>query len=90
MVPGLWCGVWSSRGCHTRSALQREDFHQRIRDFMTHIPTLRKVVFVWARCWVSIPTRIIGVDLDNLPHSINRPGDTSDGWGNPNGGYYYW
>ena len=68
------------RICYTRDTLLRQDLHQRVRDILAATPKLRQVTLMWARCDVSKPAQVVGIDLDNIPHSIDRPGDESDGW----------
>lgn len=67
--------------CYTQNALMQEDLLQRVGDIRSAAPTLRRVTLIWARCYTEIPVRIVGIDLDNIPHSIDRPGGESDAWG---------
>lgn len=84
------CGLPGSRRslCYTQRALSQDNLLQRVRDVMNHLPTLRKMVLVWARCDTWAPDRVIGINLDSMPHSIDRPGDNSDGWNQLDD--YYW
>ncbi len=66
--------------CYTRKALLQQDLHQRLRDMLSASPTLRQVTLMWARCYTKKPCRVIGIDLDNVPHSVDRPGEWSDRW----------
>ncbi|TFK82494.1 hypothetical protein K466DRAFT_666480 [Polyporus arcularius HHB13444] len=66
--------------CWTADALLQEDLPQRVRACMRSIPTLRQVTLLWARCWSTVPDRVIGIDLDNVPYSWDRPGEPSDMW----------
>ncbi|RPD52876.1 hypothetical protein L227DRAFT_426939 [Lentinus tigrinus ALCF2SS1-6] len=66
--------------CYTRDMLLQKDLHQCVRDIVRATPTLRRVMLMWARCYEYVPQQVVGIDFDNLPHSIDRPGDESDGW----------
>ncbi|KAI1782653.1 hypothetical protein LXA43DRAFT_1103630 [Ganoderma leucocontextum] len=76
----LWCDSPSEAGasCYTLDALSGEDMEGRVRYFMRKIRTLRRATVAWGRCLVTLPHRLITVDLDNLPHTVDRPGRVAD------------
>ena len=73
-------GRRNSTSCYTQNAFLHHDFHQSVRNILNTSPTLRQVTIMWGRCYENVPNRVVGVDLDNLPHSIDRPGVKGDGW----------
>ncbi len=72
-----WYGV---KFCHTQNVISQQNLYERVREIMAAIPTLRKVILLWARCYATLPNWVVGIDLDNVPHSVDRPGDWSDKW----------
>ncbi|KAI0715931.1 hypothetical protein C8T65DRAFT_828509 [Cerioporus squamosus] len=69
--------------CYMQNELLREDLPQRVRECMRSSPALRRMTLAWGRCCTRGPNRVICVDMDNVPHVWDRPGDDSDGWGKP-------
>ncbi|RPD52884.1 hypothetical protein L226DRAFT_576681 [Lentinus tigrinus ALCF2SS1-7] len=70
--------------CYIMRILEQHDFHQHVRDIMNANPTLRRVVVMWRRCghMTKVPNQVVGIDLDEIPHSIDRAGVEADGWDN--------
>ena len=66
--------------CCMQKAFLEHDLRPLVWDIMNSSTTLRQVMVMWGRCFLNVPTRVVGIDLDNMPHSIDRPGDESDRW----------
>ena len=62
------------------STIHQQDLRQRARDIMDTCPSLRRTTLMWARCYANVPTWVVGVDLDNIPYSTDRPGNELDDW----------
>ncbi len=69
-----------NRTCYTQITLLQQDLRQRVQELLSATPTLRQVTLMWVRCYTEVPVRIVGIDLDNVPHSVDRPGEWSDRW----------
>ncbi len=70
-------------GCYLQDNMDRVDLCQLAREFMAAAPALRRVTLMWKRChelYESTPNHVVGIDLDLLPHSWDRPGNESDMW----------
>ena len=66
--------------CYTHRAILQDNFQKCVRDIVSACPTLRKTTLMWARCYAEVPTWVVGVDVDNIPHSTDRPGNELDQW----------
>ncbi|KAI1782647.1 hypothetical protein LXA43DRAFT_1050154 [Ganoderma leucocontextum] len=76
-----WMPGESGTHCYTLNALSGEDMDGRLRYFLEKIRTLRRVTIAWGRCRVDIPHHFMTVDLDSIPHTVDRPGRPTDlGW----------
>ena len=64
--------------CWTLEALSSEDLEGRLRYFLEKVPTLRQVTIAYGRCRVGIPHRFITMDLNNMPHTVDRRGRPTD------------
>ncbi|KAI1790867.1 hypothetical protein LXA43DRAFT_1095082 [Ganoderma leucocontextum] len=64
--------------CYIIDALSGEDMKGRLRYFLEKIPTLRRVAIAWGRCFLTTPHRVVAVDLDNIPHTVDRAGLPTD------------
>ncbi|KAM5538789.1 hypothetical protein V8D89_007511 [Ganoderma adspersum] len=81
-TPHMLQGSGHQRGCYTLNALAGEDMNGRLRFFLEKIRMLRRVTIAWGRCIMNIPHRFITVDLDNIPHTVDRPGRVTDSYWN--------
>lgn len=82
---GIYCDFpWRGTKCYLRDIMDHMDLYQRVREFMAAAPALRRVTIMWKRCrhprWEAPPDRVVGIDLDSLPHSVDRRGNWSDMW----------
>ncbi|KAI0715834.1 hypothetical protein C8T65DRAFT_726525 [Cerioporus squamosus] len=74
--------------CHMRYAIEKLDLLEQVRAIAAASLTLRRVYLLWRRCHMPHrvdrpappPNRVVGIDLDNMPHFTDRLGDTSDVW----------
>ncbi len=64
--------------CYTLQALSGEDLEGRLWHFTEKVPTLRRVTIAYGRCLYNRPHRVITVDLDNMPHTVDRQGQPTD------------
>ncbi|PIL26112.1 hypothetical protein GSI_11866 [Ganoderma sinense ZZ0214-1] len=64
--------------CYTLSAMAGEDLQVRLQYFLGQVPTLRRVTIAWGRRTRRIPHRYVTIDLENIPHTIDRPGRHTD------------
>ena len=64
--------------CYVVDELSGEDMEGRLRYFLEKIPTLRRVTIAWGRCFLTAPHRVVTVDLDNVPHTVDRAGLPTD------------
>ena len=70
-------GIVNER-CYTLAAMAGEDVQARLQYFLGQVSTLRRVTIAWGRCTWEIPHRFITIDLDNIPHTTDRPGQPTD------------
>ncbi len=66
--------------CYLQNELLREDLPKHVQECMRSAPAMRRMTLAWGRCHMGEPDRVICVDLDNVPHAWDRPGNRSDGW----------
>ena len=64
--------------CYVLDAMSEEDVQGRLRYFLEKTPTLRQAAIAWGRCFLATPHRVVAVDLDNVPHTVDRPGLPAD------------
>ncbi len=64
--------------CYVIDALSGEDMEGRLRWILEKVPTLRRATIAWGRCFLTTPHRVVVVDLDKVPHMVDRGGLPAD------------